>query len=217
MLLIRAEDQNDCDSFENIASSFQTTAETKEVYTMDSPDTSSSSPNRPLIGTPQIISEINTKYQHKALKSVSYLSDGKIWTSGLDNILRLYDLTSDFELPVQTKPMNYPWDIAVKKNGDLIYTDYKNKTLNKVINTHEKANTHIQTVIKLQGWGPLNVCSTSSDDLLVVMHCKIGEQQQTKVVRYSDFLPKQTIQYSDGKNRSIPVVNRINTSVRTRT
>lgn len=55
--IARAEDQNDCDSFENIASSFQTKAETKEVYTMDSPVTWSSSPNRPFIGAPHIISK----------------------------------------------------------------------------------------------------------------------------------------------------------------
>lgn len=135
------------------------------------------------------------------LKSVSYLSDGKVWTSGLDNILRLYDFTSNFELEVQTKPMNYPWDIAVKKDGNLIYTDYKNKTVNKVIITHEKENMHnIEKLITLKGWEPLNVCSTSSDDLLVVMFNKNGKE--TKGVRYSGCLRKQqTIQYSDEKNK----------------
>lgn len=140
------------------------------------------------------------------LKSVSYLSDGKVWTSGLDNILRLYDFTSNFELEVQTKPMNYPWDIAVKKDGNLIYTDYKNKTVNKVIITHEKENMHnIEKLITLKGWEPLNVCSTSSDDLLVVMFNKTGKE--TKVVRYSGCLRKQqTIQYSDEKKQKIALL-----------
>eukprot|EP00105_Crassostrea_gigas_P043422 XP_019927570.1 PREDICTED: uncharacterized protein LOC105339745 [Crassostrea gigas] len=159
-------------------------------YTMDSLGAESSPPDRPLIDVPRIIADINTEYgESNELRSVSCLSDNELWTRGQDNIMRLYNLHSKLVNSIQTKSGNTPIDLAETQSGELVYTDGIDRTVNIV------KNTQIQTVIRLQGWIPLTVCSTSSGDLLVVIITE--DMKQAKVVRYSGSTVKQTIQYND--------------------
>ncbi|XP_065927921.1 tripartite motif-containing protein 3-like [Magallana gigas] len=159
-------------------------------YTMDSPGAKSFPPDIPLIDVPRIITDINTEYgESNGLCSVSCLSDDEVWMSGKDNMMRLYNLHSKLVKSIQTKSGNIPCDIAVTQSGELVYTDPNDRTVNIVKNTQK------QTVIRLRGWGPFNVCSTSFGDLLVVMVSE--DMKQVKVVRYSGSTEKQTIQYND--------------------
>ncbi|XP_052678596.1 serine/threonine-protein kinase PknD-like [Crassostrea angulata] len=155
---------------------------------MEFPGAESSPLDRPLIDVPRIITQIDTEY--RVLRSVFCLSDEEMWTCSYDdNIMRLYNLSGELVKSVQTKSGNGPWDIAVTRSGDLVYTDYNDRTVN-IAN-----NTQIQTVIRLRGWIPHGVCSTSSGDLLVVMDS--NDDKQTKVVLYSGSTKKQSIQYDD--------------------
>ncbi|XP_052708167.1 E3 ubiquitin-protein ligase TRIM71-like [Crassostrea angulata] len=159
-------------------------------YTMDSPGAESSPPYRLLTDVPRIITEINTEYgESNELFSVSCLSDDEVWTCGEVNMMRLYNLHSKLVKSIQTKSGYILEGIAVTQSGELVYADPKDRTVNIV------KNTQIQTVIRLQGWRPLNVCSTSSGGLLVVM--VTDDKKQAKVVRYSGSTEKQTIQYND--------------------
>ena len=144
-----------------------------------------------LLKEPRILTNVQTEYKG-GLHSVSCLRDNEFWTCNGDNILRLYNLQGELLRSVQTKSGNGPWDIAVTRSGDLVYTDYSDRSINLV------SGTQIQTLITLRGWRPLCLCSTSSGDLLVTMDS--DDDKPTKVVRYSGSTKKQTIQWDDQGN-----------------
>ncbi|XP_062619210.1 uncharacterized protein LOC134280769 [Saccostrea cucullata] len=147
-----------------------------------------SPPVKQMLDEPETVTIIDTGYR-KFFYHVACLSDDDIWTSGDDNRMKLYSINQGSLLKsIRTKSGNTPTDIAVTKSGDLVYTDYKDRTVNIV---KEK----IEEVIRLQNWKPCGVCSTSSGDLLVTMENDDGKK--TKVVRYTGFTEKQTIQFDD--------------------
>uniref|UniRef100_A0A8W8IGT1 Tripartite motif-containing protein 2 n=1 Tax=Magallana gigas TaxID=29159 RepID=A0A8W8IGT1_MAGGI len=160
----------------------------KHCYTMNFPGAEISSPNKQLINEPRIIKKINTKYKSYKLRSVSCQNDN-IWTCGRDKVIRLFNLQGELVKSIQTEPVCNPLDIAVTRSGNLVYTDFMNKTVNIV------KNTQIQTLIRLHGWKPRGVCSSSSWDLLVFMYS--DDDKQTKVVCYSGSTEKKSIQYDD--------------------
>ncbi|XP_056002850.1 E3 ubiquitin-protein ligase TRIM71-like [Ostrea edulis] len=161
---------------------------TEHGDTMKSAEAVSSPPVKPLLDEPRVTATIDTGYRQ--LFSVSCLSEDQVWTcSQLNNTMKLLNLQSELLTSIQTKSGDTPTDIAVTRDGDLVYTDDSNNTVNLI------KNKQIQTVITLQGWRPLSVCSTASDDLLVTMDS--DDYKPSKVVRYSGSTEKQSIQFDD--------------------
>ncbi|XP_062571479.1 tripartite motif-containing protein 55-like [Saccostrea cucullata] len=137
---------------------------------------------------PETVTTIDTEYED--LLNVACLSDEEIWTSGGDSSMKLYSINQGSLLKlIKTKSGNWPFDIAVTKTGDLVYTDYDDRTVNIV------KKKKIKELIRLQNWRPRGICSTFSGDLLVIMYSDYANQ--TKVVRYSGSTESQTIQFDD--------------------
>ncbi|XP_048747681.1 tripartite motif-containing protein 2-like [Ostrea edulis] len=153
---------------------------------MNSPEAVPTPPSKPLLDEPRLTATIDTG---KGLYSVSCLSDEEVWTCGDKGFMKLFNLQCKLLTSIQTVSGNMPIDITVTRDGDLAYADYKTKTVNLV------KNIQIQTVITLQGWGPRNICGTSSGDLLVTMDS--DDLTESKVVRFSGSTEKQTIQSDD--------------------
>jgi hypothetical protein len=157
---------------------------TKPGDTIQLPETLSS-PVKPLLETPVLI---NTQIEigYDGLFGVSCLSDEQIWTCGNNADIKLLSLG---DISIRTLSGQVPCDIAVTRDGDLLYTDDSDKTVNLV------RNDEIQTVISLHGWTPLYLCSTKSDCLLVTMIS--NDREQCKVVRYIGFKDEQHLQFDD--------------------
>ncbi|XP_055999049.1 E3 ubiquitin-protein ligase TRIM71-like [Ostrea edulis] len=160
---------------------------TEHGDTMKSAEAVSSPPVKPLLDEPRVTATIDTGYTY--LYSVSCLSEDQVWTCGNNDTMKLLNLQSKLLTSIQTKSGRLPHDIAVTRDGDLVYTDYKTKTINLI------KNKQIQTVITLQGWRPRYVCCTAGNDLLVTMIS--DDRKQSKVVRYSGSTEKQSIQFDD--------------------
>ncbi|XP_056004031.1 tripartite motif-containing protein 45-like [Ostrea edulis] len=161
---------------------------TEHGDTIKSAEALSSPPVKPLLDGPRLTATINTGYEC-GLYSVSCLSEDQVWTRGGNETMKLLNLKSKVLTSIQTKSGNWPEDIAVTQDGDLVYTDYSNQTVNLI------KNKKIQTVISLHGWLPRNVCCTACNDLLVTMVS--DDRKQSKVVRYSGSTQKQSIQFDD--------------------
>lgn len=138
-----------------------------------------SSPNMSLIKTPWIIQDIKTEYKvfTNGLRRVLCKNDEFMWTCGGDNMMRLYNLEGNLIESIQTKSEKMPWDITITKCGDLVYTDYYDRSVNII---KEK---QVQEVIKLKKWRPLRLCCGSQDDLLIIMISP--DFRKTQVERFS--------------------------------
>jgi DNA-binding beta-propeller fold protein YncE len=103
--------------------------------------------------------------------------------------MNLLNLRGELITSIQAESGNWPWDIAVTRDGGLVYTDPGNKTINLV------KDKQIQAIITLREWCPLFICHTLSDDLMVIM--RDNDRTESKVVRYSGSIEKQNIQFDD--------------------
>ncbi|XP_078341693.1 uncharacterized protein LOC111107789 [Crassostrea virginica] len=143
---------------------------------------------RELFDEPEVLNTINTGL--RCLRSVTCLNEEQIWTSGRTANIKCFNIQGLLQKTIRTKSGNLPDDIAVDSDGAMLYSDWAiSRTVYKV------KNNQTEEIITLQGWKPINLCVTSSGDLLVTMHC--DDKTQTKVVRYSGSTVKQTIQFDE--------------------
>nr|XP_022288816.1 uncharacterized protein LOC111100926 [Crassostrea virginica] len=155
----------------------------ERVFTAKRPNTSV----RELLDETEVLNTIKTG--HEKLRSVTCLNGEEIWTSGETADIKCFNTQGVLQKTIKTKSGEWPDDIAVYSDGALVYSDSSTRTVYKV------KNDQTEEIIRLQGWKPIQLCVTSSGDLLVTMFS--NDKTQSKVVRYSGSTVKQTIQFDD--------------------
>ncbi|XP_078341716.1 uncharacterized protein LOC144627783 [Crassostrea virginica] len=143
---------------------------------------------RELLDKPEVLNTI--KMGHSRLRSVTCLNEEQIWTSGETADIKCFNIQGVLQKTIKTKSGKYPLDIAVERDGALLYTDWQTRTVYKV------KNGQTEEIITLQGWIPSQLCVTSSGNLLATMY-NDDTTQLSKVVRYSGSTLKQTIQFDE--------------------
>uniref|UniRef100_A0A8W8LW52 B box-type domain-containing protein n=1 Tax=Magallana gigas TaxID=29159 RepID=A0A8W8LW52_MAGGI len=156
----------------------------EHVLSINQPKTSV----RELLDKPEVVATAQTGYLY--LYSVTCLNEEIFWTTaGFSGDITCFNIKGNLLRTIKRNFNGRPNDIAADGDGDLLYTNWERKTVNKV------RNEQTELLIKLQGWTPRNLCVTSTGDLLVTMYS--DDKTQSKVVRYSGFTEKQTIQFDD--------------------
>nr|XP_034317427.1 uncharacterized protein LOC117686512 [Crassostrea gigas]XP_034317428.1 uncharacterized protein LOC117686512 [Crassostrea gigas] len=161
------------------------TATEENVLSLNKPTTSV----RELLDEPELVTTIQTEYLKQRNVTCTCLHDGSIWTSGETNDIKCFNSKGSLLQTIKTNSEKGPNDIVVDNNGDLLLSNRIAGKLDKI------KNEQTEEFFKLQGWGPCNLCVTSTGNLLVTM-CS-DDKTQSKVVRYSGSTDKQTIQFDD--------------------
>lgn len=89
-------------------------------------------------------------------------TNNEIWTSGEYHEIRSFNRVAKSTRTIQTLSGEWPSDITVTNNGELIYCDWKLCTVNKIV------NNETEVFIRSHGWTPANLFATSYGDLLVI-------------------------------------------------
>ncbi|XP_052681105.1 uncharacterized protein LOC128161754 [Crassostrea angulata] len=160
------------------------TATEDNVLSLNQPNTSV----RELLDEPKLVTTIQTGY--KNLCSVTCLNEDRIWTSGLTNDIKCFNIKCSLLQAIKTKSEESPNDITVNSDGELLYCDGTDGTVNIVKNGQTK-----MLITLPEEWAPNQLCVTSTGDLLVTMFSV--DKTQSKAVRYSGSTEKQTVQFDD--------------------
>jgi hypothetical protein len=116
------------------------------------------------------------------------MSTNQIFVCGNTKTIKQMNSMGNFIQKADSESGNPPFDLALTRDTQLLYSDHNAKRINLV-----KSNGEIENVIKLEKWYPMAICCTSANDILVTMES--DNLAMSKVVRYSGSTVKQEIQF----------------------
>lgn len=146
------------------------------------------------IQTPELIRTLNTKFEK--CWSVQCIKDQHAWISGDVETVAKVDDHGNMVEKVSTRSKQAPFDLSLTHKGELIYSDYGDRS----VNIMKKGK--FEPLLKLQGWNPLGLCATDSGEILLCVDNRTEssqpKSQKVKVVRYVNNSPTQEIQFDEG-------------------
>jgi hypothetical protein len=173
--------------FGDIPTTIKTDIPGQVLQGFQDPASIANEPKKKVLETPELVEEIHTGYDETyRLHCVS--NTDEFYVSGNSKIIKRLKSEGRLLGGITTKSGILPYDLTVTKEGHLVYSDWGDRSINLLM------NGEIKCLIRLHGWRPWAICSTSNDDLLATMR---SDSEPSKVVRYSGSTVKQEIQRSD--------------------
>ncbi|XP_062614369.1 uncharacterized protein LOC134276109 [Saccostrea cucullata] len=138
--------------------------------------------------------EIRTFTTENNLRKFACLGTEEVWISYNEkSIIHRVNTKGDIQETVISSCLEWnghPSDISISRNGELMYTDRMNRSINIV---REGKSSNFISVEK--EWEPLGLCCTKSGELLVGMGT--SDDKRYKIVRYGGRQVNQEIEKDD--------------------
>ncbi|XP_048780798.2 uncharacterized protein LOC125683563 [Ostrea edulis] len=127
------------------------------------------------------------------LYRVACMESDRAWISGRDKMIQCIDIYGTVQDTVTSTCFDFPTDITVNRQGELIYCDSAHRTVNIV--RQGKTETLITTP---RGWHPKGLCCSRAGDILVSM--VTTDYSQYKIVRHQGQRVTQEIDKDEDGN-----------------
>lgn len=115
-----------------------------------------------LLSIPKVIT--NVPLNGETPRRLSCTSLDRAWMCGNGNLITCVAINGSVRSTVKSTCLDFPGDIAVNRQGELLYTDVAHRTVNIV--RQGKTETLIVTP---ECWHPQSLCCTTSGDILLSM------------------------------------------------
>lgn len=129
-----------------------------------------------ILNEPRVIAVISTQIDRRDLYRVACVGSDRAWVCGQDKSITLVDLEGSVRDTVISTCVDFPGDIQLNRDGELVYSDVAHQRVNVV------KNGNTETLITTPGDSfPHNLCCTRSGDILIGMG---SANSHPKIVRY---------------------------------
>ncbi|XP_062568494.1 uncharacterized protein LOC134281339 [Saccostrea cucullata] len=158
--------------------------EHKATLTQTTPFSPNSDTSISSFGKFCVIADIQTPLS--CIDAISCVGSDEAWIAGTSNVILRFDKLSG-SVKESIKITGEPADMSVTQQGELIFTDFANKSVTIV--KHGMTETLIKAPL---GWRAYGLCCTNNGDILVSMNTE--DERQHKIVRFQGKVVKQEIE-----------------------
>lgn len=115
-----------------------------------------------LLSIPKVLTNVPLKGEKP--RRLACTSLDRVWMCGNGKLIKCVDINGSVRSAVKSTCLDFPGDIAINRQGELLYTDAAHRTVNIV--RQGKTETLIVTP---ELWHPQGLCCTTSGDVLLSM------------------------------------------------
>lgn len=115
-----------------------------------------------MLSIPKVLTNVPLKGEKP--RRLACTSLDRVWMCGNGKLIKCVDINGSVRSAVKSTCLDFPGDIAINRQGELLYTDAAHRTVNIV--RQGKTET---LVVTPELWHPQGLCCTTSGDVLLSM------------------------------------------------